>query len=127
MYYMHIVYLSFAFSCHYLSSCTFILNLCFLLPDKLYLVIQTLDFFFDFQGLVDMNKPPEMISGNMTAGRCNNWSLVSQFLFSRSHQSIEPSLMLMFLCSNVCVFWTLYEVCMDGTTAKLLASGMPCF
>ena len=46
MYYMHIVYLSFAFSCHYLSSCTFILNLCFLLPDKLYLVIQTLDFFF---------------------------------------------------------------------------------
>jgi hypothetical protein len=83
---------------------------------------------FVIAGLVDMNKPAEMISGNMTGGRCNNWSLVSQFLFYHwSHQSIKPSLMLMFLCSNVCVFWTLHEVCMDGTTAKLLASSMPCF
>jgi hypothetical protein len=47
MYYMHIVYgQRLAFSCHYLSSCTFILNLYFSLPAKLYLVIQTLELFF---------------------------------------------------------------------------------
>ncbi|KAL6900852.1 hypothetical protein ACP4OV_005528 [Aristida adscensionis] len=51
---------------------------------------------FVIAGLVDMNKPPEMISGNMTAGR------------------------------HVRLFWTLYEICMDGTTPELLASGMPC-
>jgi hypothetical protein len=27
------------------------------------------DFVFGLQGLVDMNKPPEMISGNMKVGR----------------------------------------------------------
>uniref|UniRef100_A0A453CAE0 Mitochondrial pyruvate carrier n=1 Tax=Aegilops tauschii subsp. strangulata TaxID=200361 RepID=A0A453CAE0_AEGTS len=34
---------------------------------------------FVLAGLVDLNKPPEMISGNMTAGRSNTQQFVSQF------------------------------------------------
>jgi len=33
--------------------------------------IQSSDKLYLLQGLLDMNKPPEMISGNMTAGKWN--------------------------------------------------------
>nr|GME00517.1 mitochondrial pyruvate carrier 1-like [Ipomoea batatas] len=51
---------------------------------------------FVVAGLVDTQKPPEMISGNMTSG------------------------------SNVYIFCIVHEVCMDGTTSKLFTFGMPC-
>lgn len=55
-----------------------------------------------------MQKPPEMISGNMTAG----WS---SFIYM--NVAIEVKIVILpltYWCSDVRLFWIIHEVCMDG-------------
>ena len=55
------------------------------------------DSVFGLQGLVDMNKPPEMISGNMTAGR-NLLGIVSHCQFDGSRQTVIDAYVFMQPC-----------------------------
>ena len=82
-------------------------------------ITQCSDRLYLLQGLVDMNKPPEMISGNMTAGKWNKntlnifncsdhlsirWVLIKQFHLVQPCASIQDSL------------WGLRGWCSRGTT-----------
>lgn len=82
------------------------------------------------QGLVDLKKPPEMISGNMTTGKkkivylkksCFIISIICYITWLGSKHKFHIG------CSNVYLFRIVHEVCVDGTATQLFTFGMPCF
>ena len=83
-----------------------------------------------FQGLIDMKKPPEMISGNMTAGWKNlsvlkgTWNAL--LFLAIAYIVFMHILSLCWFCSYVRLFSIVHEICMDGSTAKLSASFLQC-
>lgn len=80
-----------------------------------------------WQGLADINKPPELISGNMTGG----WTCLffgKSFLFV-SFFCYGLDFVVTFnvdACSDVYLLGTFHEICMDGTASQLSTSSMPC-
>lgn len=79
------------------------------------------------KGLADLNKPPEMLSGNMTSGLAPllPWNVDSFFLVYDDLWLISSHACFS-CCSNVCLFSLVHEICMDGSATKLSTSCVPC-
>jgi len=89
--------------------------------------LRTLSPASSLQALLDMNKPPEMISGPMTGGTLAGWDRVIEAQRLSTSPSRNPNAAFHTLsCSPLRVQSAVHALCMDGDAAQLLAAGVPC-